>query len=84
MELVQLPCEVSAPSVSQNVRFDPSTGLMTYPVKEQWMVWKVQKGGAYLFFPDRLAIYKDNPQQVELGGYVVTTPHWNERLYYTR
>jgi hypothetical protein len=47
---------------------------MTYPVKEEWMVWKVQNGGPYLFFLDRLATYQDSPQ-VELGGYVVTTPH---------
>ena len=90
MELVQLPCEVPGPRrlSTNNVRFDSSTGLMTFPVKEQWMVWKVRQGGAYLFVPDRLATYDEDTitttttssKKVELDGYVVTTPHWNRTV----
>lgn len=81
MELVQLPCEVPGSGEwTTKVRFDPTTGLMTHPVQEHWMVWTVEKGGAYLFFPHHLGPYSEGTPKVELGGYVVTTPHWKRTV----
>ena len=43
-----MSCEV--PGATENsqagIKFDPLTGLMTNPIREDWMVWKVNKGGA--------------------------------------
>jgi hypothetical protein len=44
------------------------------------MVWKVRKGGAYLFFPGHLVEYEEKDLKVELGGYVVSTPHWKRTV----
>ena len=84
MEMVQLPCEFPGahPSTEAhlNVRFDPLTGLMTHPVQEQWMVWKVSEGGAYLFHPGRLQTYSQLGLRIERGGYSVSTPHWKREV----
>jgi hypothetical protein len=77
---VKLPCEIPGPHPLTQVQFDSVTGLMTHPVQEQWMVWKVQKGGAYLFFPGHLESYDEHDLKVELGGYVVSTPHWKRTV----
>lgn len=76
-----LPCEVSQamPNSQAGIQFDPHTGLMTHPVKEEWMKWEVRKGGAYLFFPGRLDSYDDH-FQIEEGGYVVKTEHWKRHV----
>jgi len=81
-ETVQLPCETPGTheSIATLVRFDPLTGLMTHPVQEQWKVWKVRTGGAYLFFPGHLVPYAEEEVKVELGGYVVSTPHWKRTV----
>jgi hypothetical protein len=77
---VELPCEIPRPHVSTLIHFDSLTGLMTHPVKEQWMVWKVREGGAYLFLPGHLIPYEKEEVKVELGGYIVTTPQWKRSI----
>lgn len=80
-ETVRLPCEIPGPHSATVVRFDAHTGLMTHPVKEEWMVWKVRKGGAYLFVPGHLQPFEDvNSTKVELGGYVVSTRNWKRTV----
>ena len=87
--VVSLPCEVPGPLANNDAKvaitFDSKTGLMTHPIREQWMVWKVREGGAYLFFPGTLESYtnKDGIQMditIEQNGFVVTTPSWKRTI----
>ena len=80
-----LPCEEagSENGADSVIKFDTTTGMMTHPLKEEWMVWKVQRGGAYLFFPGKMAEYlKETGEQVtiEEGGFVVSTPKWKRTI----
>ena len=80
-----LPCEKagSENAAASAITFDPATGMMTHPLKEEWMVWKVQRGGAYLFFPGKMAEYlKETGEQVtiEEGGFVVSTSKWKRTI----
>ncbi len=85
-----LPCEIPGPLSEANnehhqklaeIKFDPSTGLMTYPVKEEWMVWKVEEGGAYLFFPGTLEEYDEELDfEIRDGGATVLTRHWKRTV----
>lgn len=80
-----LPCEVpgALPSSSSKIQFDPNTGLMTHPIREEWMVWKVQEGGAYLFFPGQLKHHPNTNQnslKIEKGGFVVETKDWKRTV----
>ena len=79
---VTLPCEQPGPLAGSdtNIQFDPTTGLMVFPIQEQWMVWKVKKGGAYLFFPDTLEQYSMQDVKISQGGWVVETPTWRRKL----
>lgn len=79
----QLPCEKPGPrdEMVSTFKFDSRTGLMTHPVKEEWMVWKVNEGGAYLFFPGELASFEAATNVViEAGGFVVSTPNWKRTV----
>jgi hypothetical protein len=84
----RLPCELpgALPESSAGIEFDPVTGLMTHPIKEQWMVWKVKKGGAYLFFPGKLLEYGARGEHgatgvsIEKGGFVVSTQSWKRTV----
>ena len=69
-----LPCEVpgAAKSSTSMFQFDPHTGLMTHPIEEKWMIWKVRQGGAYLFFPGTLQSYMDPKIEIKDGGFEVT------------
>jgi hypothetical protein len=78
-----VPCEVSSTlkDSTAGIQFDPRTGLMTHPVREDWMVWRVTQGGAYLFFPGELHNYNEvTPPEVQDGGLVVTTPNWQRHV----
>lgn len=76
---VKLPCErIRSPNA--NFQFD-SNGMMTAPIREQWMTYKVQRGGAYLFFPGKLDQYKAGNFTVEQGGIVVKSEYWNRTIY---
>ena len=79
---VRLPCETPGPLAHSfdKVEFDPETGLMTSPLQEKWMVWKVKKGGAYLFFPDKLEKHVPENVKISDGGWVVDTPAWKRTL----
>lgn len=81
----QLPCErpglVSGSSTK--VVFDMATGLMKEPIREEWKVWKVSRGGAYLFFPGQMGSYDiRNNGQLEIldDGFVVTTDKWKRTV----
>ena len=85
----KLPCEIPGPLSAGNndhnqkpagIQFDPHTGLMIHPVLEEWMVWKVKKGGAYLFFPDTMAEYNTFELDVQEGGAVVVTKYWKRTV----
>ena len=86
----QFPCETPGPILEENnyhhqklagIKFDPKTGLMTHPVKEEWMVWKVSEGGAYLFFPGTLEKYDEELEfQIKDGGATVLTKHWKRTV----
>lgn len=49
------------------LRIDPKSGLIVSPFREQWLVHKVAKGGAYLFFPGRGGpmAYAGSPVQID-------------------
>lgn len=77
-----LPCELpgSLPNTKAHIQFDPQTGLMIHPIKEEWMVWRVNRGGAYLFFPGTLANHKEINLQILQGGYIVETYGWKRTV----
>ena len=77
-----LPCEVPGPLPGSLIRmeFDPVTGLMTHPIKEEWKYWQVEAGGAYLFEPGRQEQYNMADVIIENEGYVVTTPQWKRTV----
>jgi hypothetical protein len=87
--LGKLPCEQTGPlpNSKATIQFDAETGLMTQPLKEEWMVWSVDEGGAYLFFPGNLGPYKGSDIEIEKDGYVARTKNWRrtviERSYPT-
>ncbi|CAJ1945170.1 unnamed protein product [Cylindrotheca closterium] len=76
------PCEASGSSEGSNTEFefDPRTGLMIKPLNERWMIWNVEKGGSYLFFPERSSAYHRIDTRIENGGFVVTTNDWNRTI----
>jgi hypothetical protein len=78
----KLPCETpgTLPDSNAGIEFDPRTGLMIHPIKENWMIWNVKKGGAYLFFPERSAAYHKADVKIEQGGYVVATNDWKRTM----
>jgi hypothetical protein len=75
-----LPCEVPGALPGAHVEFDPTTGLMTHPIQEEWMYWAVKEGGAYLFFPGDLHTYEHPEISIQDGGYVVETKGWKRTL----
>jgi len=85
LKVADLPCEVPGTSSGSSTKlvFDPVTGLMQEPFKEEWMVWKVRKGGAYLFFPGELLSFDLAGQEkvtIEQGGYIVKTENWKRTI----
>lgn len=75
------PCDVVPKGNEWDGKFKfDSFGMMIEPVREQWKVWRVRKGGAYLFFPGSLINY--NLQQVEKvdDGWLVTSEHWKRTV----
>ncbi|KAL7564790.1 hypothetical protein ACA910_021052 [Epithemia clementina (nom. ined.)] len=77
---VTLPCETPGPFTDLNPRFHNVTGMMIWPVHEQWLVWVVRSGGAYLFFPDHTTPYTVVNATVQQGGYVVATKFWRRTV----
>ena len=79
-----LPCEKPGPVDVFKTKFifDPVTGLMKEPIQEEWKLWKVQKGGAYLFFPDQQDAYDllSHDHKIEAGGFVVSTTFWKRTV----
>jgi Glycosyl hydrolases family 38 N-terminal domain/Alpha mannosidase middle domain/Glycosyl hydrolases family 38 C-terminal domain len=79
-----LPCELPGqlPSSKTKYVFDDVTGLMIEPIREEWKVWKVNRGGAYLFFPEELVDYSlvANPRTIESNGFVVKTEFWTRTV----
>eukprot|EP00980_Cylindrotheca_fusiformis_P004846 scaffold1034_cov127-Cylindrotheca_fusiformis.AAC.27 len=78
----KLPCEPlkSYPDSKAGIKFDAQTGLMMHPIKENWMIWNVKKGGAYLFFPERSAAYRKADITITEDGYVVQTSDWKRTV----
>ena len=78
----KLPCEVpgSITNSLSNIQYDPNTGLMISPIREEWMVWKVKEGGAYLFVPGRLGSYSEHDVTIENGGAIVSTKNWKRTV----
>ena len=69
-----LPCDVAGalPDSKANIQFDPATGLMTHPIREEWMVWHDRGGGAYLFAPDKLQPFElVGSVQMKKDGYSI-------------
>lgn len=78
------PCETPGPHPSSQTKFvfDPKTGLMTSPIQEDWRVWKVRQGGAYLFVPDHQDSYDllTHDHKITDGGFVVSTSAWKRTV----
>ena len=85
---VTLPCEIPGPSRSDDKTsttkfvFDSVTGLMLEPIREEWKVWDVRDGGAYLFIPYQMIDYGVLNQNltIENGGHVVRTNYWTRTV----
>ena len=77
---VDYPCEYPGPVTNKADTFIFKDGLMTHPIKESWQVWKVQKGGAYLFFPGTLATHDLAKANVTDDGWMVDTGDWKRSL----
>jgi Glycosyl hydrolases family 38 N-terminal domain/N-acetylglucosaminyltransferase II (MGAT2)/Alpha mannosidase middle domain/Glycosyl hydrolases family 38 C-terminal domain len=83
---VTLPCETTGPKDSSSTTFvfDKATGLMLEPIREEWKVWTVHQGGAYLFFPGTMEDYDiggvDQHLTIENGGFVVKTKLWTRTI----
>ena len=75
-----LPCDVPGPLPDSTIQFDDATGLMFSPIREEWMVWKVKQGGAYLFFPGTLTSFNEYDLDIEKGGYVVSAKNWKRTV----
>jgi Glycosyl hydrolases family 38 N-terminal domain/Alpha mannosidase middle domain/Glycosyl hydrolases family 38 C-terminal domain len=85
VQMATLPCYTPGKKVGSlptKIVFDPLTGQMVEPLKEEWMVWRVSAGGAYLFFPGELVAYDlhRNNVHVEQDGYVVVTDNWKRTV----
>ena len=81
--LVNLPCEITGPAKGSAAKFifDDTTGLMLEPFREEWLGWQVKRGGAYLFYPDRLLqFYRKKTLVSEHGGFKVSAPGWNRTV----
>jgi N-acetylglucosaminyltransferase II (MGAT2)/Alpha mannosidase middle domain/Glycosyl hydrolases family 38 C-terminal domain/Glycosyl hydrolases family 38 N-terminal domain len=74
------PCEYPGPATDKANLYQFENGLMTHPIKESWQVWKVQQGGAYLFFPGTLEEHSLAGANVTDSGWVVDAGHWKRSL----
>jgi len=73
--VAKLPCDEAGPvpGVKSEVQFDPHTGRMTHPIREEWMTWVDRGGGAYLFVPEKAMPYRPaHNLKIEKGGYIIT------------
>jgi len=78
-----VPCEVPGAfeGSTAGIQFHPELGLMTHPIREDWMVWNVKKGGAYLFFPGKQEKYYDTAKPyVQQGGNVIGSSAWTRTV----
>ena len=80
VQKVTLPCDIPGSLTGAKPQFHNETGLMIWPIREQWLVWVVKKGGAYLFFPDHQIPYSQKNASVQNGGYVVQTKFWRRTV----
>jgi len=80
-QIAKFPCDSPGPITDDNslIRFG-SNGMMIYPIQEEWNVWHVQQGGAYLFFPDTKLPYSLDNVIIERNGYSVKTSHWSRNV----
>ena len=55
---------------------------MLEPIREEWKVWVVRRGGAYLFVPYQMIDYGILNQNltIENGGHVVRTNYWTRTV----
>jgi hypothetical protein len=78
------PCESTGPTRDSATRFvfDPRTGLMQSPIREEWRIWKVKAGGAYLFVPDVESAYDASNHKLRISenGFVVHSEYWNRTI----
>jgi hypothetical protein len=81
-KVATLPCDIPGPveGSTSGIKFDSATGLMLEPVREEWMVWRVKQGGAYLFFPGTLEEFPEYDINIEQGGHVVETRDWKRTV----
>lgn len=80
--LVKLPCEIPGKVAGSHTvfEFDPKTGLMNLPIKEEWKIWKVKKGGAYLFVPGAQSSYDMEKIHIKNHGLVIETENWKRTV----
>jgi hypothetical protein len=83
---VTLPCETPGPIQTDGKTtkfvFDKVSGLMLEPIREEWKVWQVRAGGAYLFAPYQMVNYNLSDQDlvIENNGFVVRTKYWTRTV----
>lgn len=74
------PCEHPGPVANKANLYQFEAGLLTYPIKESWQVWKVNRGGAYLFFPGILNKRHLIDPQVTSDGWSIDDGDWKRTL----
>jgi hypothetical protein len=81
LQIKEYPCDSPGKMAmgSSLIRFG-SNGMMTHPIQEEWNVWEVEEGGAYLFFPNKRVPYSLENAVVEKNGYMVKTAHWSRNV----
>lgn len=80
---VEYPCQEgqgsAGPLPSSMFKFDKN-GMLTEPIQEEWMKWKVTAGGAYLFVPGTYEKYSLAESTQHEGQWVVSTRDWKRTL----
>ncbi|KAL3914070.1 MAG: hypothetical protein SGILL_006248 [Bacillariaceae sp.] len=81
-KVATLPCDIPGPveGSTSGIKFDGATGLMFEPIREEWMVWRVKQGGAYLFFPGTLVDFPEYDIDIQQGGYIVSAKNWKRTV----
>uniref|UniRef100_A0A7S1FLY3 Glycosyl hydrolase family 38 C-terminal domain-containing protein n=2 Tax=Corethron hystrix TaxID=216773 RepID=A0A7S1FLY3_9STRA len=73
-------CDEHVMQPKSSLQFDPKTGMVISPFKEKWMVWKVNKGGAYLFVPNQRPVVFDQKVEILHNGYKIKSSAWSRTI----
>jgi len=76
----EFPCRQTPVATKTSLVFDQQTGLLLKPVREEWKVWQVRAGGAYLFVPGQQVDFNMGSPEIHDGGFVVNAKTWKRSI----